>query len=104
MTGKQFNFFEYPHHAGFKENSTSRENAERIETTGRAATLRERVRTYFALGGEATADELAGILQQPFRAVQPRVSELRNLGFIEPTGERRVGSGGGTAHVWRKVQ
>jgi hypothetical protein len=100
---KQFDFFEYPYRAGFKENSTSRDNAKRIEESGRAPTLRERVRVYFELGGEATADELAIILEQQFRSIQPRLSELRAIGFIKPTGERRRGSGGGDAHVWRKA-
>jgi predicted ArsR family transcriptional regulator len=94
----------YPESAGYRDQTTSRENAERIEETGRAATLRAKVLAFFENGGEATADEVADILNQPYRAVQPRLSELRNKGLIEPTGERRMGSGGGTAHVWRKTR
>lgn len=94
----------YPETAGFREHTTSRENAERIEETGRAATLRARVMAFFEAGGEATADEVAEQLQSSYRAIQPRISELRAQDLIEPTGERRVGSGGGTAHVWRKTR
>lgn len=99
----QLSLLDYPLQAGFKENTTSRENAERIEATGRAQTLRERVLAFFNSGNQATADEVAVILKQQFRAIQPRLSELRARGQIEPTGERRVGSGGGTANVWRKT-
>jgi len=94
----------YPHVAGFRDPDTSRENAERIEASGRAATLRAKVLAFFEGGGEATADEVAEAMQQPYRAIQPRLSELRTKGLIEPTGERRIGSGGGTAHVWRKTR
>jgi predicted ArsR family transcriptional regulator len=93
----------YPYTAGFKEHSTSKDAAETIEASGRATTLRDRVQAFFDAGHQATADEVAGILKEPFRAVQPRLSELRAKGLIVPTGERRKGSGGGSAHVWRKA-
>lgn len=91
----------YPDEAGFKEGSTSQENAERIEASGRASTLRQRVLFFFQQGGRATADELAGIMREPFLAIRPRLSELRTKGLIEPTGERRRAAGGGVAHVWQ---
>lgn len=93
----------YPHAAGFKEYTTSRDNAERITKSGRAQTLRDQVKAFFDNGGQATADEIATLMGQPFRAIQPRVSELRAQGFITPTGLRRLGSGGGTSHVWKKA-
>lgn len=93
----------YPQVAGYREQITSKENAERIEASGKAQTLRDRVRAFFEAGGQATADEIALHLDVPFRALQPRVSELRAQGFIVATGERRKGSGGGSAHVWRKA-
>ncbi len=100
---KQFDFFEYPHHAGYRENTTSKENADRIEASGRAPTLRERVRVFFELGGQASSLELAEILGVQFCSIQPRISELKAIGFIKASGTRRIGEGGGTAHVWRKA-
>ena len=92
----------FPHTAGYKEPTTSKENAIRIEKSGRAKTLRDKVKAFFDAGNKATADEIAVILGEPFRALQPRVSEMRALGLIKPTGERRIGSGGGSANVWQK--
>jgi Fic family protein len=97
----QLNLF-YPQKAGWREPTTSRDNALRIEASGKAKTLRERAKQFFEDGGEATADELSTILGVPFRSGQPRVAELRAQGFIEPTGIRRKGSGGGSSHVWKK--
>ncbi len=93
----------FPYSAGYREHTTSKENAEQIEKSGRAKTLREKVKALFDSGITATADEIAEMLHEPFRAAQPRVSELRAQGYIKPTGERRTGSGGGSSHVWCKA-
>ena len=98
-----FSYRKYPEAPGWRDPTTSRDNAERIEKSGKAQTLRERARKFFEDGGQATADELAVILGEPCRSAQPRVAELRAQGFIEPTGIRRKGSGGGSSHVWKKA-
>jgi hypothetical protein len=98
-----FTYRKYPESPGWKEPTTSRDNALRIEKSGKAQTLRDRARKFFEEGGEATSDELADILGVPYRSFQPRCAELRAQGFIEPTGERRPGSGGGSSHVWKKA-
>lgn len=93
----------YPEIAGAKEETTSRAAATAIEASGRAWTLRKLARAMFELGWEGTADELAERLVQAPLAVRPRVSELRKLGLIEPTGERRRSlAGGASSHVWRR--
>jgi predicted ArsR family transcriptional regulator len=51
----------------------------------------------------ATADEIATELGESVLSVRPRVSELRALGEIEETGERRVNESGRRAIVWRTV-
>lgn len=101
---KLVGILDYPNHAGAKEQATSMENAERIEKTGRAESLRDRVRKLFAIGVELTADEIAQTLGEPYIAIRPRLSELRTLGLIEPNGTRRPSSNGGTSHVWRWVK
>jgi len=80
---------QYPNEAGFKEDTTSREAAQAIETSGRAATLRENVLELYKSGFEGTADEVAQALDENILSVRPRVSELKTRGLIHPTGERR---------------
>lgn len=75
-----------------------------IESKGRADTLREAVKAFFAGGGTGTADEVAGVLGEPILAIRPRCSELRKLGLITETGERRKSDGGRPSHVWRWVR
>lgn len=93
----------YPQAAGFKEETTSREAAEKIETSGRAGTLRARVKDCFDMGAHCTADEIADCIGESPLAVRPRLSELRAGGYITTTGERRRSSIGRNAHVWRKA-
>lgn len=50
-----------------------------------------------------TADEIAFALNLNILAIRPRVSELRNLGQVEPTGERRRNVSGAKAAVMRAV-
>lgn len=92
----------YPNAAGFKEQTTSREAAEAIEKSGRAAKLRDKVEAYFILGNDATADEVADVLGVTPFSVRPRCSELYRLGLIERTGERRPSSEGRPSHVYRR--
>ena len=100
----QPDLFTYPHHAGYRDRTTSRDNALAIEKSGKAQSLRDRARKFFEEGGTATADELATVLGVAFRSCQPRVVELKQQGLIAATGERRRGSGGGLAHVWAWVR
>lgn len=93
---------EYPHSPGFKENTTSREAAEALEKSGRAVTLRDQVKAYFILGNDATADEVAEVLNLSPFSVRPRFSELFRMGLIERTGERRLSSEGRPSHVYRR--
>lgn len=91
----------YPDRAGYKEATTSRDAAAAIDASGRGATLRRRIEAFLTMGGTGTADEIAAVLRESILAVRPRVSELRRLGVIEPTGERRISDGGRPAHVWK---
>lgn len=91
----------YPLAAGSKEAQTSLFAAQAVESSGRAAILRTKVRAFFESGGEATADEVAGMLGQSILSIRPRLSELRALGLIEPSGKRRGMDGGRPGHVWR---
>lgn len=84
----------YPQSAGYKEGTTSREAAEKIDArTLRMAVLRELQQ------GAGTADEIAERMGLSPFSVRPRCTELKALGKIKPTGERRRNRSGMTAHV-----
>jgi len=100
---RQANLFTYPHAAGFRENTTSRDAAEQIDKSGRSKRLRERVEGYFLGGREGTTEEIAAYLNELYHAIQPRISELKELGKVVATGIRRRGQRGGMAHVWRRA-
>lgn len=93
---------QYPLFAGFKESTTSRDAAQAIEATGRAATLRDKVEAFYATGRTGTADEVAAYLGESPFSLRPRVSELFRQGLIERTGERRASSEGRPSHVYRR--
>lgn len=101
---------QYPQMAGWKEETTSRDAATAIESSGRAKVLRDKVLALLTYGHPyspllghiaMTADEAAEILGESILSVRPRISELHKRGLIEPTGERRRSSGGKPSHVWR---
>lgn len=48
-----------------------------------------------------TADELAAEMGESILTIRPRMSELRTLGMIVDTGDRRLNSSGRRAVVWR---
>lgn len=89
----------YPHTPGAKERGATSEEAA-VRMHGTAHLIREEVLE--ALKAEPmTADEIAAAIDRPILSVRPRVSELRRLGSITTTGERRTNESGMTAHVWR---
>jgi len=91
----------YPHRAGFKEPTTSKEAAKAIDAKGRAATLRDAVLAFFQGGRNATADEVAEALKESPLSVRPRVAELKAAGKVIETGLRHKSSAGRPSHVWR---
>lgn len=54
-----------------------------------AGTLRADVLKTLTSGAK-TADEIADILRQSVLAIRPRVTELKQMGFIVDTGQRRA--------------
>ncbi len=68
-----------------------------------ATTLRGRVLKAIAAAGAngLTSNEIAAQLAVDYSAVQPRTSELRQLGAIEDSGDRRLNAKGKRVIVWR---
>lgn len=87
----------YPHVAGAKTSGTSADAAVTVDAHG----LRALVLWSLASLGPRTADEVASALCLSVLSVRPRFSELRRLGRIEDTGERRTNASGRSAAVWR---
>ena len=89
----------YPNHPGAKVGGTSQDAADAMAE--HAPTLRERCLDLIASRGDLTTDEAAELLNVSVLAVRPRFSELRTMGKIEQTGDRRTNESGMTANVWR---
>lgn len=87
----------YPITAGFKRRGTSVEAAQSIN----AETLRETVLGWLRAHGPHTADEAAAVLGETVLAIRPRFSELKRLGRIVETEQRRKNTSGRSAIVWR---
>ncbi|WP_294211371.1 hypothetical protein [uncultured Sphingomonas sp.] len=50
-----------------------------------------------------TVDQVCAIAERPRYSLQPRFTELRKMGMIRDTGERRQNVSGASAIVWRAV-
>ncbi len=90
----------YPETPGSKERTTSRDAAAAVaggSSAGRDLVLQ----ALTAAPAGLTADELAEAVGREVLYVRPRVSELRKLGLIQATKERRPNASGLTAKVWR---
>jgi hypothetical protein len=89
----------YPNRPGFKSYGPSHEAA--VHVAGNAARLRGEVLTELIRGGAGTADEIATRMRRSPLSIRPRLSELKALGKISATGERRLNESGMSAAVWR---
>ena len=95
-----YDLFTYPHAAGFKERTTSREAALKMKhrqpklSAGVLAVLLE------AGAGGLTTDECAGLMGRSVLSIRPRFTELSMLGKIHRTDRRRKNESGCSAIVW----
>ena len=90
----------YPLTAGSKTGSTSQAAADSVD----AASGQVMVLSYLRAHGPLTADEVADGLGRSVLFVRPRASELRRLGLIQATGQRRKNRSGQSATVWMVCQ
>jgi len=89
----------YPVTPGAKVSGTSQEAAEAVRP--RAGIVRAKVLATLRSTGPMTTDECADVLRESVLTIRPRFSELRALGLIEDTGDRRQNDSGRNAIVWR---
>lgn len=93
----------YPDIPGAKgPDGTSQDAAEAIKPC--ASYLRDIALRKLALLGEGTVLEVIAATDFLRESLQPRFSELRAMGFVEPTGERRRNPSGKSAAVLRVTE
>lgn len=90
----------YPEAPGAKgRDGTSQAAAAAI--AGQVSYLRRKALLALRDLGEAVAIDVALVSGHPREAIQPRLSELRAMGLVEPTGARKRNPSGQTAAVLR---
>lgn len=90
----------YPHRPGHRSGDTSRGAARAIH--GRSKALQRMVLDALREHGPMATFELASVIDASYRAIQPRTSELRKMGEIVDSGDRRADpETGRNAIVWR---
>jgi hypothetical protein len=90
----------YPRAAGHYGGDTDVAAASRIESTGKAALIRERVLALMRRHPAGlTADEAATLLNEIPGNVRPRFSEFKALGILRDTGIRRRNEIGNSMRV-----
>lgn len=104
MTPDLFTYAEqYPHVPGHRGVSSSIEAAEKIAP--KVHTMRDRVYGIIKVCGQngITVEELCQFMKMEPKHCQPRVSELRKLGKVVDSGDRRPSESGVRVIVWKAV-
>lgn len=90
----------YPISPGYKGGETSLSAAQAMAST--AGTIRDQVLGVIQRW-PSTPEEIARDLGIDLYTVRPRVSELKRLGKIQDSGDRRMSRGGKSAIVWQAL-
>lgn len=88
----------YPESPGYRDHGTSKAAA--ISMKESAGALQVKVLAVLR-DTPSTVHETAARLHKTVPSIQPRFSELRAMGKIDKTGERRKNESGQSANVWR---
>jgi predicted HTH transcriptional regulator len=83
---------------GHAENESS-EMAAKFNAGGKI-TLRAQVRHLFQEHRKLTVEQVSKLMNRAEISVQPRVSELKNSGFIQDSGQTKMGKWGTHITVW----
>ena len=93
----------YPQQSGAKSpDGTSQDEADAIKPN--VSRLRRMAILALARLGEATPLEVVAAIGLPRESLQPRFSELRAMGLVQPTGARRRNPSGKFAAVLRLTE
>jgi hypothetical protein len=87
----------YPECPGHKVGGTSEAAAAEIKPSAKVL----QVRVFSMLKHrDLTADECADLMGESILSIRPRFSELKRIGMIHDSGERRKNASGKSAVVW----
>lgn len=86
---------------GYQKNKQSHEAA-MFNVEGKL-TIRDRVKIAFETFGNMTVEEVCKVLQREKCSVQPRITELKNAGVLEDSGDVKMGKYGTNITVWRLI-
>lgn len=88
---------------GFRNTDTSEAAAKDIEP--KATTLRGMVLTFLRnMKRPVDTESIAKALRRPYASIQPRLSELREAGLVEDSGERGQTQWGKKCIMWQIKQ
>ena len=92
----------YPETPGYQNTDTSKAAADDMAPV--APSLKKLVLSALRNAGPMATFELADNLKRSYRSLQPRTSELRALGKIADSGQRRIDPDTGKATiVWKAI-
>jgi|TARA_S200002703_G_C3614214_1_gene188577 predicted HTH transcriptional regulator len=86
---------------GYQSTDTSREAAS-YNKKGKLR-IKDEVKSLFGRNVMMTTEEVSRALSRPEISVQPRISELKNDGYLRDSGNRRKGKWGTHIIVWERV-
>jgi predicted ArsR family transcriptional regulator len=92
----------YPSAPGYTEPTTSREAA--LAIAAKVTRLQDDIIALLRKHGNLTAHELACEMKMSKDITSPRLSELREMGRIVPSGQRRKNESGRSAIAWRSTE
>lgn len=87
---------------GYQRNEASQEAAS-FNENGKL-TIRDQVAKLFDKHKALTVEDVSRLLERAEISVQPRVSELKNAGYIEDSGYRKMGKWGTSITIWKLVE
>jgi predicted HTH transcriptional regulator len=83
---------------GYQKNQSSKEAAS-FNVKGKL-TVREQVLNLFIEHKELTNESVSQLLNRPEISVRPRITELKNMGFLADSGKKTVGKWGTSITIW----
>ena len=83
---------------GYQKNQSSKDAAS-FNTQGKL-TIREQVLELFKQHKELTNESVSQMLKKPEISVQPRVTELKNMGYVVDSGKKTIGKWGTSITIW----
>jgi predicted HTH transcriptional regulator len=87
---------------GYQNNNASKEAAS-FNSKGKI-TIREQVLELFRERKELSAEQVSEIMNRAEISVKPRITELKNSGFIADSGKKAIGKWGTSITIWKIVK